>query len=426
MITRFSARRALGIALLGASALTSVDVAQAANYNWLTARGADSGTVKAVLAVAEKFKATHPDFAITVEAIPDRPAYLQKVKILATGNQLPDLFDADAEPYFADIVANGLVANVGAIFDEIGITDKFYKFALDYERLDDGGLYLIPFESNTEYFWYHPSIFEKAGISPPTTLDGILDACGKLKAAGITPVSVDGKDGWPVYRYLSFPAFRMAGNQFLEDLKAGKASMNSETGLASAKFLQDMGATCFQPGFATAGYTDALNLFTSGQAAIYYMGTWEIGTMTNPDGTLKDDIAFFTLPVIEGKTATKPTDFYAHSGIGTAIKAGSDTAELKEFLTFLADNFGDAALYDNKFMPSIKPTIRPDLAEIYKTALSDIEKVDTYVKVWDVKLDANTVDVLYRQSQLLALGQITPEQFATEIDTSIQQYVSSR
>ena len=77
-------------------------------------------------------------------------------------------------------------------------------------------------------------------------------------------------------------------------------------------------------------------------------------------------------------------------------------------------------------MPSIKPTIRPDLAEIYKTALSDIEQVGTYVKVWDVKLDANTVDVLYRQSQLLALGEITPEQFAAEIDTSIQQYVSSR
>jgi len=426
MITRFSVGRALGIALVGATALSFVGPAAAANYNWLTARGTDSGTVKAVLAVAEKFKATHPDFGITVEAIPDRPAYLQKVKILATGNQLPDLFDADAEPYFADIVANGLVANVGAILDEVGITDKFYKFPLDYERLDDGSLYLIPFEANTEYFWYHPSMFEKAGIEVPKTLDGILEACSKLKAAGLTPVSVDGKDGWPIYRYLSFPAFRETGNQFLEQLKAGEVQMNSEVGLASAKYLQDMGSSCFQQGFATANYTDALNLFTSGQAAIYYMGTWEIGTMTNPDGTLKDDVAFFTLPVIDGKTATKPTDFYAHSGIGTAIKAGSDTAELKEFLKFLADNFGDAALYDNKFMPSIKPTIRQDLAEIYKRALSDIEQVGTYVKVWDVKLDANTVDVLYRQSQLLALGEITPEQFAAEIDTSIQQYVSSR
>src|SRR6218665_1266994 len=263
MITRYSVGRALGIALLGATALSLVTPATAATYNWLTARGTDSGTVKAVLAVAEKFKATHPDFAITVEAIPDRPAYLQKVKILATGGQLPDLFDADAEPHFADIVANGLVANVGAILDDVGVTDKFYKFALDYERLDDGSLYLIPFESNTEYFWYHPSMFEKAGIELPKTLDGILDGCGKLKAAGITPVSVDGKDGWPVYRYLSFPAFREAGNQFLEDLKVGKASMNSEVGLASAKYLQDMGSTCFQQGFPTPRYTHPLNLFTT-------------------------------------------------------------------------------------------------------------------------------------------------------------------
>jgi raffinose/stachyose/melibiose transport system substrate-binding protein len=426
MPNKFSAGRAFVAALLSVSAIAIASSANAATYNWLTARGGDSGTVKAVQQAAAMYKQTHPEFDLTVEPVPDRPAYLQKVKILATSGELPDLFDADAEPYFADIVANNLVANVGSILDEIGVTDKFYKFSLDYERLDDGSLYLIPFESNTEYFWYHPSMLEKAGVELPATLDDLLAACGKLKAAGITPVSVDGKDGWPIYRYLSFPAFRETGNQFLEDLKAGKVSMNSEVGLASSKYLQDMGSTCFQEGFSTANYTAALDLFTSGQAAIYYMGTWEIGTMTKEDGTLKDDVAYFTLPVIDGKSATKPTDFYAHSGIGTAIKAGSDTPELKDFLKFLVENFADIALYDQKFMPSIKPTIRPELAEIYKSALADIEKVETYVKVWDVKLDANTVDVLFRQTQLLALGQITPEQFGTEIDNSIQQYVASR
>ena len=419
-------RGMIAAALVGVSTLAIATSASAANYHWLTARGENAGMVQAVLAAAAKYKQAHPDFSITVEAVPDRPAYLQKVKILATSGELPDLFDADAEPYFADIVANGLVANVGAIFDEIGVTDRFYKFSLDYERLDDGSLYLIPFESNTEYFWYHPSMLAAAGVEVPTTLDDLLAACGKLKQAGITPVSVDGKDGWPIYRYLSFPAFRETGNKFLEELKTGAVSMNSDVGLASAKFLQDMGASCFQEGFTTANYTAALDLFTSGQAAIYYMGTWEIPTMTNPDGTLKDDVAYFTLPAIAGKTATKPTDFYAHSGIGTAIKAGSDTAELKDFLKFMVETYADIALYDFKYMPSIKPTIRSELAEIYKNVLSDIDKVETYVKVWDVKLDANTVDVLYRQTQLLAIGEITPEQFGTEIDKSVAQYNASK
>jgi raffinose/stachyose/melibiose transport system substrate-binding protein len=67
----------------------------------------------------------HPDFDVTVENIPDCPAYLQKVKILATSGELPELFDADAEPYYEDIVEAVLVADIGEIFDEIGITDKF-------------------------------------------------------------------------------------------------------------------------------------------------------------------------------------------------------------------------------------------------------------------------------------------------------------
>jgi raffinose/stachyose/melibiose transport system substrate-binding protein len=62
----------------------------------------------------------------------------------------------------------------------------------------------------------------------------------------------------------------------------------------------------------------------------------------------------------------------------------------------------------------------------YQHVFADMAAVQQYAKVWDVKLDAGTVDTLLRQSQLLGLGQITSEQFATEVDTSIQQYLSNR
>ena len=419
--------RRSALALLASATLVGLaGSASAATFHWLTARGEREPTAQAIWAVAQKYKATHRDFDLQVEYAADRPSYLQKIKILATSGQLPDLFDADAEPYFADIVANGLVANVGKIFDELGITNKFYKFALDYERLDDGGLYLIPFQSNVEYFWYHPSLFKKAGVEVPKTLSELHDMCAKLKAANIPPISVEAKDGWPIYRYLSLPAFRETGNKFLDELKVGKVSMNSPVGLDSSRYLQAMGQDCFQEGFATADYTTALNLFTSGQAAIYYIGTWELPSMLDDKGNLKDDVAYFKMPMVEGENATKPTDFYAHSGIGTAISAKADTPELRDFIKYLSDTLGDTMLYDFKVLPSLKPTIKPDLPQTYKDLFNDIDNVDTYAKVWDVKLDANTVDVLFRQSQLLALGKITPEEFGTAIDKSIAQYVAGK
>lgn len=415
-----------GVALASLALVMSSTAANAETYHYITAKQPNGPVLKALIDVVTEFQQTHPDFNITLENIPDRPAYLQKIKILATSGELPELFDADAEPYYEDIVEAGLVANIGEIFDEIGITDKYLPFALDYERFDDGSLWLIPWEANVEYFYYHKDMFEKAGLQPPATLEEFRLACTTLKGAGMTPISVAGKEGWPMYRYLSMPSWRMMGNEFLDKLKIGEVSMNSDAGLADAQFFQDLGANCFQEGFASADYTTALNMFLSGQSAIYYVGTWELHSLLDENSALKDDIGYFKMPVIGEGDATSANDFYAHSGIGTAIRADAATDEMKEFLAFMAERFGDISHHEYGGLPSLKIEVTDEMPQIYRDILADMEAVGEYARVWDVKLDAATVDTLFRQSQLLGLGEITPEQFAQEIDRSIQQYVSSQ
>jgi raffinose/stachyose/melibiose transport system substrate-binding protein len=398
----------------------------AETYHWLTVRGPNAPVAKTMLDLVAEFQKTHPDFNIEMESIADRPAYLQKVKILATSGELPELFDADAEPYFEDIVAAGLVANVGEIIDGLGITDKFIPFALDYERFDDGSLWLLPFEANVEYFYYHKDLFEQAGVEPPKTIDEFLATCTAIGKAGVTPISVAGKEGWPLYRYLSMPSWRRMGNEFLDKLKVGEIKMNSEAGIEDATFFQQLGANCFQEGFTSTDYTTALDLFMTKRAAIYYVGTWELHSLLDETGKLKDDIAYFKMPIIDAKDATSPDDFYAHSGIGTAIRADAATDELKEFLAFASDRFAEISHKQYGGLSSFKMADTSDLGEAYQNVFADMAAVQQYAKVWDVKLDAGTVDTLLRQSQLLGLGQVAPEQFATEVDTSIQQYLSSR
>lgn len=421
-----TAKALVGVALGALSLVAGAACADAKTYHYLTARNPDGHVIKALTDVVAEFRQSHPDFDITIENIPDRPAYLQKVKILATSGELPELFDADAEPYYEDIVKAGLVANVGEIFGEIGIAGKFLPFALDYERFDDGSLWLIPFEANVEYFYYHKDMFAKAGIEPPRTIDDFLAACGALGKSGVTPISVGGKEGWPMYRYLSMPSWRRMGNEFLDKLKVGEISMASEAGLEDARFFQELGTRCFQKGFASTDYTTALNMFLSGQSAIYYVGTWEIGSLIDADRKLRDDIAYFKMPVIGDKDATKPDDFYAHSGIGTAIRADAATDEMKAFLTFMADRFGDIDHHKYGGLPSLKIAVTDDTPAVYRDILADMQAIGEYARVWDVKLDAATVDTLFRQSQLLGLGEITPEEFGREIDRSIQQYVAGK
>ena len=167
-------------------------------------------------------------------------------------------------------------------------------------------------------------------------------------------------------------------------------------------------------------------MFMSKKAAIYYVGTWELYSLLDENGKLKDDIAYFKMPIIDDKDATAPSDFYAHSGIGTAIRADAATDELKQFLAFLADRFGEIS--HNKYggLSSFKVAVTGDMSEAYRNVFADMAAIGQYARVWDVKLDAATVDTLLRQSQLLGLGQITPEQFGTEIDRSVQQYLAGR
>lgn len=421
--------RKLGVGLV---ALVSVAVALSGctggsgqksdgTITWLSARSANDSTVKAVKAIAAEYGKSHPSFKLQIQSISDRPSYDQKVKVLASSNQLPQLWDADPEPYFQQLVKSGKAADIGALYKELGVTDKFYPISIEYPKFDDGSLNLITLNANAEYFWYNKAAFEKAGVTPPTTFAEFRTVLAKLKASGATPLAVNGKDQWPFYRYLGMLPFRETGNAFLDDLRTGKSKMTDARGIKATKFLESMGPN-FQPGFTNTDYTTAINLFTSGQTAMLYDGSWELPSFVDSSLNLKSTIGYFTMPTESSSDKTPATDFFANSGIGTAIRKDALTPELKGFLKYFFANYADIALYDYHVIPSIKPTIKSSLPQVYKDVLNDISKVQTYAKVWDVRLDPNTVSVLGRQSGSLLVGQSSPEQFGQQVDDALAQY----
>jgi raffinose/stachyose/melibiose transport system substrate-binding protein len=294
-----------------------------------------------------------------------------------------------------------------------------------YPTWDDGSNNLITLNANAEYFFYNKALFTEAGVKPPQTLDELLGTCDQLTDKGITPIAINGKDLWPYYRYLGMPAFRATGNQFLDDLKTGKASMTDPVGIESATFLQDVGR-CFQDGFSNTDYTTAINLFTSGKAAMVYDGTWELPSFTDKDGNLKKDIGYFKKPTKGADDVAPPTDFYANSGIGTAILKKSLNPELKDFLAYFFAHYAETAFYDYGVIPSIRPEIRDSVAPVYRDVLDDIAGVGTFAKVWDVQLDPNTGAVMGREGTNLLLKKETPEEFGQKVDASVKEFLATR
>lgn len=388
--------------------------------NYVSSRGETDGALKTLKKLAADYAEEHPGFEFNVESIADRETYLQKIKILASSNELPDWFDADPEAFFEGLCKKGLIYSVDDLYSELGIEDKFFDIALDYPRLSDGNNYLMTWQGNVEYFWYHKEMFEEAGITEtPKTLDELLDVCETLQQAGMTPIAAGNYD--MIMRYPAFMAFRLEGNDFIDNARMGKEKFDSETGIATADYTQKI-AKYFSEGWTNSDATAQMDLFLNRGAAILYTGSWDTPDLTDEDMVLKDDISMFKMPINGEGDATTENDYFANCGIGTAILKDSMSEEMKDFVKYIWENFADTAMYEFNMIPSMMPSDSENLPELTRQILADLDNCGTFAQCWDVRLDPSTNEVYRKELATLGMGESTPEEFCQRMDEAVAQY----
>src|SRR6188768_2645009 len=154
--------------------------------------------------VAKDFQASHPGVTIQVNAM-QHEDMLTKLDAAFQSGDAPDVYMERGGGELADHVEAGLTKDLSEpAKDVIGkLGGNVAGFQVD------GKTYALPFSLGVVGFWYNKSLFEKAGItSPPTSLDELSATVGKLKAAGIDPVSVGAGDKWPAAHYWYYLALR--------------------------------------------------------------------------------------------------------------------------------------------------------------------------------------------------------------------------
>ncbi|MBN0038569.1 extracellular solute-binding protein [Cellulosimicrobium cellulans] len=396
--------------------------------SWLLSRPADGGVITAMEQIADEYAADHPGFSLNLITTPDRPSYIQKYETLAAANKLPELFDTDATPFAQKLASQGRMIDVDALLDDLGLAEDYREAALGYQRFDDGSLYMVPFEFQLEFFWYNTALFEAAGVTVPATLDDFPQLCRDLRAQGITPIALDGQDQWPLERYMAYYPFRMAGPQYVQDLKNGDASFSDPAGVAAAEWLSELGeAGCFQEGFSSTGYADAQALFTSGKAAVYNIGTWELGNLATEalDPGVRDDVDYFTLPTVDGAVTTDD-EYVTPSGIGMAVNAQTYDPLVRDFLKFALERYPEIYAATGALSPTTTATttIPADATPLYSRAVEQADTVGPQIAMpWDTQLDPATNTRLQQELTLLVQGDITPEEFVATMDATLQENI---
>lgn len=398
----------------------SVEEDGVTTVTWMTSRPVDGAIDQVMRQIADDYsKEQGGKWKINIETTADRPSYLQKLRTLIAGDNMPDIIDIDADPYCQELVDQGMLVDVKKFLEDNGKYDDYYPTALKYQEFTDGSMYTLPLEYHVEMTWYNKEIFDQYNLTPPKTMDEWLQVCRTLSENGITPISVDGVDRWPVQRYLAMLPFRETGNEFIIDLRDGKEKMSSETGKKAAEFVQEIGQY-FNEGFGATDYATAQSMFLDGKSAMYYIGDWEIAAMQ--DAYEQGKIDYFYLPMTDDAT-TKENEFCVNSGIGMAFNAETFDEKTKDFILYVIDNYGK--LYAGKQqMSPIKTDLPNDIefSDLYLRIRDDMENTgENFLKPWDTYLDSDTNTVMQDNLLLLASGDMSVDDFCTMIDDSIAQ-----
>ena len=97
------------------------------------------------------------------------------------GNRMKFFVDQGLFEDVSDLWAEGLEQDMASTFSALTV---------------DGKQYGIPYAYYQWGVYYRKDLFEKAGVGVPKTWAEFLDACAKLQAAGITPITIGTKYLW--------------------------------------------------------------------------------------------------------------------------------------------------------------------------------------------------------------------------------------
>jgi sorbitol/mannitol transport system substrate-binding protein len=152
---------------------------------------------------------------------------------------------------------------------------------------DDGKMYAAPFYGESSFLMYNKAMFEAKGLSMPEhpTWAQVADFAAKLddKAKGVAGICLRGLPGWgELFAPLTTVVNTYGGTWFTKDWTP---AVNAPEFTAATDFYVDLVRKHGEAGAPQAGFTECLNTFGQGKAAMWYDATSAAGTLEDPNAS---------------------------------------------------------------------------------------------------------------------------------------------
>ena len=385
---------------------------------------------KEVQGLADRFNKMYPSDHAKVQFFQNDP-YKQKLQVAMGAHDAPDIFygwgGGTLQSYINANDVYDLTANLNG---DTAWKNKYIPSMLGSVTFNNK-LYGIP-NSNVlpVVFYYNKDIFAKYHLSVPQTWSEFQTIVATLKSNNVIPVALGGADQWTYLMYIEYLADRFGGPDALNAVMANEAGAWSNDAFTRANtVIQELvSAGTFGKNYAAISYGNGQStpLLYTNKAAMQLMGAWDFAGILGsaPQFVAQDKLGWFPFPEVEGgkgdpkNVAGNPCNYYSIAQNSKAISAD---------LNFLKNVVLDETQVDTIISLGGVPPVQgisdklaaaPNsswLQFIYNLTLN----APHYQLSWDQALAPTAAQALLTNLSQIFLKQITPQQFATNMNKTI-------
>lgn len=391
------------------------------NFMHLWPEGVSAGQNKIVNEIINEYQAENTNVTIKTEVL-DNEQYKNKLKVLSTSKQLPDVGVTWAAGFMQPYVEGGLFAPVDDLLTGT-LKDKFVAGTTEAYALE-GQTYALPLEFNIAPIYYNKAIFTDNNLEVPTTYEEFKNVVKVLSDKGIAPIALGNKDRWTGSLWYMYLADRIAGQEVLANSIKGTETFKNEGLIKAAQEVQALvDANAFNKGFNGLSNDEAKSEFLNEKAAMYLMGTWELPnftTNTDISQEFKDKVGFFKFPTVEGGKGNIDS-WVGGPGVGLFVSENSKVKEeAKAFVEYFVQKWGERSVTGAGVIPATKvDTASLELPQLYIDLFNEMNKASSVTLFADVQMPANAAEVHLNQIQALFGKTVTPEQFSEQHDSAL-------
>ncbi|WP_226781519.1 ABC transporter substrate-binding protein [Oceaniglobus trochenteri] len=363
----------------------------------------------------EAFEEANPGIEIIYEDFPNE-AYKTAIQVALNGSEPPDAFYNWVGEDSSRFVREGLAMDIS---DYGTGPDGFQSLLSDgwlSSMRQDGGLYGVPLEAVSKFFYYNVPFFEEHDLKVPETFDDVVQMCRDIRAidSNLVPLPLGNSERWKLIHWITMLNERIVGQEATSvdySLSAPDDELFTNPGYVEAweKVVELRDADCFEDAPNATAPELSYVMFSTQAAPMIYCGSWCAGIF---DGDGFTDYAMFRMPPVEGGKGADGTNFVIIQGYQVSAKSKHPEETVKWLSFLVTPESGRGYAEAMSRVPSNPSGLEESesLTDSFKWIANDVASVTAPINVLDVLLDNNVSEAYLNAGVEVLNGSKTPQE----------------